>query len=78
MGTLPELDDAQVLDKLGEFEYQILDELTQALLAKTFFFELDEEPILTNENYDCQRSVLCCKYNMPGIVQQIMTWFPNT
>lgn len=76
-GKLPELDDAQALDKLGEFEYLILDELIQAWLAKSFFFELDEEPILVNGNYDCQGSVLCCKYDAAGIVQQIMTWFPN-
>lgn len=76
-GTLPELDDARALDKLGEFEYRIPDELTRAWLAKSFFFELDEEPTLANGSYDCRGSILCCKYDAPGIIQQIVASIPG-
>ncbi|ODM18136.1 hypothetical protein SI65_06007 [Aspergillus cristatus] len=76
-GKLPELDDARALDELGEFEYRIPDELTRAWLAKSFFFELDQEPILGDGIYDCQGSILCCKYDVAGIIQQIMARLPN-
>lgn len=76
-GKLPELDDAGALDELGEFEYRIPDELVRAWLAKSFFFELDEEPTLTKGAYDCQGSILCCKYDAAGIVQQVMARFPT-
>lgn len=76
-GKLPELDDARALDELSQYEYQIPDELARAWLVKSFFFELDEEPILVKGIYDCQGSVLCCKYDAAEIVQQIIARFSN-
>ncbi|KAK6810411.1 hypothetical protein RU639_013816, partial [Aspergillus parasiticus] len=76
-GALPELDDVRALHELGEYEYHIPDELTQAWLAKSFFFELDEEPLLTRGHYECRGSILCCEYGAAGLVEQILSRFPG-
>ncbi|KAL4862084.1 hypothetical protein BDV12DRAFT_203391 [Aspergillus spectabilis] len=74
-GDLPELDDSHALDKLDEFPYHVPDQLTRAWLAKSFFFELDEEPTPVLGSYECRGSILCCKYNAANIVQRIATIF---
>jgi hypothetical protein len=74
-GKLPELDDVQAINELDQHDYCILEELTKAWFAKAFFFELDEEPALLQNHYECYGSILCCKYNTAGIVKQIAARF---
>jgi hypothetical protein len=74
-GKLPELDNVQVINELDQHDYCILEELTKAWFAKAFFFELDEEPALLQNHYECCGSILCCKYNTAGIVKQITARF---
>jgi hypothetical protein len=76
-GNLPELDDARALGELGEFDYRIPEELTRAWLAKSFFFELDEEPTMAHGYHECRGSILCCKYGAPDILQQVSSLFPG-
>ncbi|KAF5015071.1 hypothetical protein F66182_13724 [Fusarium sp. NRRL 66182] len=54
LGQLPELDDAGSIEGLAALSYQIPDRLARLLLCTSFFFELDAEPLLTNE-------LLCCE-----------------
>ncbi|KAF4215272.1 hypothetical protein CNMCM5878_008312 [Aspergillus fumigatiaffinis] len=67
-GKALELDDIRALDSLQDFAYTVPDELVRAWLAKTFFFELDGEPEKTDGSYRCHGSILCCKFDAPGIV----------
>ncbi|KAB8244566.1 acyl transferase/acyl hydrolase/lysophospholipase [Aspergillus flavus] len=76
-GKLPELDDTLEIDKLGEFEYRIPAELSRAWLARTFFFELDTEPVMLHGSYDCQGSILCCKFDAAGLIEQVKLAFPD-
>jgi hypothetical protein len=76
-GNLPELDDARALGELGEFDYRIPEKLTRAWLAKSFFFELDEEPTMVHGYYECRGSILCCKYGAPDILRQVVSLFPG-
>jgi hypothetical protein len=76
-GDLPELDDSHAMEKLDDFPYRVPDELTRAWLAKTFFFELDEEPTQIFGAYECRGSILCCKFGAANIVQNIARNFQD-
>ncbi|KAH2709095.1 hypothetical protein KXW29_006751, partial [Aspergillus fumigatus] len=66
----PELNDIRALDSLRDFAYTVPDKLVRAWLAKTFFFKLNGEPEKINRSYCCYGSILCCKFNAPGIICQ--------
>jgi hypothetical protein len=76
-GNLPELDDVDRIDELRDFRYEIPDSLARALLATSFFFELDEEPILCSGVYHCQGSILCCRYGLEEIMSLVQTELPG-
>lgn len=66
--NLPELDDAGYIDKLFQITCDIPTDLARVLLTSSFFFELDEEPILKDGHYCCCGSNLCSKTFPEGIL----------
>jgi hypothetical protein len=76
-GTLPELDNVDRMEELSDLPYVIPDELVRAVLATSFFFELDEVPIESHGVYHCQGSILCVEREPRHMVAEILTEFPG-
>lgn len=68
---LPELDAVNRLEELCALPYSVPDEIVHAILATSFFFELDEVPEETSGGYRCRGSILCARANSPGVLRQI-------
>lgn len=76
-GDLPRLDDVEKLTKLAELPFTVPDELVRAILATSFFFELDERPIRTCGQYQCRGSILCARQHAGQIIDRVLIEFPG-
>lgn len=77
-GTLPDLDDTERMEELSDMECHIPPELSLALLATSFFFEFDQEPVFSNGRFNCIGSIMCCKPNPNGVLSLLRTEFPRS
>ena len=74
---LPRLDDVGKLSQLATLPYNVSDELVRAVLATTFFFELDELPEKANGQFHCRGSILCARQNAREIMARVLVEFPG-
>lgn len=74
---LPQLDDVGKLPQLATLPYAVSDELVRAVLASTFFFELDELPVKARGQYRCRGSILCARQNARQIMARVLVEFPG-
>ena len=74
---LPELDDIDQMEWLSKLPYGIPPELQCALDSKSFFFELDDDPIPSLSGYSCNGSILCCRQNIAAVLDRVGVNIPN-
>lgn len=76
-GVLPALDDVGRIEELNDFNYDIPEELSRAIVATSFFFELDGEPLFSDGVFHCQGSILCCKQDLAAVLSVTQKNIPN-
>lgn len=76
-GQVPRLDDVDSLTEMSGLPFTVADELVRALLATTFFFELDEIPIHKRGIFHCRGSILCARRQVQTILRCVGKEFPD-
>jgi hypothetical protein len=74
---LPELDDVDQMEWISNLQYDIPAELQRKLDAKSFFFELDEDPTVSENGYCCRGSILCGKRDTTALLTLVQRDLPN-
>jgi hypothetical protein len=72
---LPALDDVTRMEELSAIPYPIPDGLIHALLATSFFFELDEMPVLCAGRFHCRGSILCAAAHSADVIRRVNATF---